>query len=163
MRGRGGVKHFRNSRRIRRNVTPFVIPTAAQAEWRNPLRCKKELPQDKTCHSGRFIGSLRLLGMTCRGVVPVIRTGYNCHAAERHIGRSLRTLTDGHKWTTLVAPIIVNCPLPIVNSKITVNCQLSTVHSPAVLHVLTGRIRAWPWGKPAHRGNFHLLVLLKFS
>ena len=32
----------------------------------------------------------RSLGMTCRGVVPVIHTGYNCHAPERHIGRSLQ-------------------------------------------------------------------------
>ena len=49
------------------------------------------------------------------GVVPVVYTGYNCNVAERHIDRSLHTLTDGSKGTTLVAPKIVNCQLSIVN------------------------------------------------
>ena len=53
--------------------------------------------------------------MTFRWVFPVVQTGYYCHAAERHIGRSLHTLTDGLKGTTSVTPIIVNCPLSIVN------------------------------------------------
>ena len=30
----------------------------------------KEPTQDKACYSGRFLGSLRSLGMTCRGAVP---------------------------------------------------------------------------------------------
>ena len=37
---------------------------------------EKEPPQDKICNSGRFLDSLRSLGMTHRWVVPIIRTGY---------------------------------------------------------------------------------------
>ena len=46
-------------------------------------------------------------------------------SAERHIGRSLHTLTDGLKRTTLVAP--KNCQLSIVHCQleITVNSQLA--------------------------------------
>ena len=35
----------------------------------------KEPTQDKTCYSGRFLDSLRSLGMTCRWVVPISLTG----------------------------------------------------------------------------------------
>ena len=62
----------------------------------------------------------------CLLVLGVIGNGSVLSRAERHIGRSLHTLTDESKWATLVAPIIVNCPLSIVNSDRTVNCQLST-------------------------------------
>ena len=39
--GRGDLKRSGNCRRIRRNVPHYVIPTAAQAEWRNLLRKTK--------------------------------------------------------------------------------------------------------------------------
>ena len=38
---------------------------------------RKGPPQDKTCNSGRFLDSLRSLGMTCRYVIPFNHTGYN--------------------------------------------------------------------------------------
>ena len=60
------------------------------------------------------------------GVPGVIGNGSVLSRAERHIGRSLHTLTDESKWATLVAPIIVNYQLAIVNSDRTVNCPLST-------------------------------------
>ena len=50
-----------------------------------------EPTQDKTCYLGRFLGSLRSLGMTWREVIPFcLHGGCNCHAPERHIGRSLQ-------------------------------------------------------------------------
>ena len=88
--------------------------------WQN------EPTQDKTCHLGRFLDSLRSRNDIIDGWFHFVHTGYNCHAPERHIGRSPHTLTGGYIWTTSVAPIIVNCPLSIVNSKN--NCQLSTVN-----------------------------------
>ena len=96
MRGRGGVKHSRNCRRIRRNASTSapIVPTTYNAV--PPL-----------------IHRLR--------AVPLPRWGRFFRA---FLGRSLHTLTDGLKRTTSVAPIIVNCPLSIVNSD--TNCQLST-------------------------------------
>ena len=76
---------------------PYVIPTAAQAEWRNPPRGRKVPTQSKICYLGGFLDLLRSLGMTCRGAFPFVHTGYNCNAAERHAGRSLHTLPDGSK------------------------------------------------------------------
>ena len=69
-----------------------VIPTAASAEWRNLLRCRKVPPQGKICHLGRFLDSLRSLGMTCRGEAPFIQTGCIRNVAGRfekwnYIGR----------------------------------------------------------------------------
>ncbi len=130
-----------------RNVPRFVIPTGAQAEWRNPIRCKKELPQDKTCHSGRFLGSLRFArNDIIGGWFRFVRTGYIRHAAERHIGRSLHTLTDGSKCTTLVAPIIVHCPLSILIPAH--NCQLSTVNCQ-----LSRRLHSFPPDLPGLNGG----------
>ena len=67
-------------------------------------------------------------GSFCTGLwgVGVVGNGSVLSRAERHIGRSLHTLTDESKWATLVAPIIDNCPLSIINSDRTVNCPLST-------------------------------------
>ena len=42
---------------------------------------ENEPPQDKACYSGRFLDSLRSLGMTCREVFPFNRTGCICHVA----------------------------------------------------------------------------------
>ena len=69
-----------------------VIPTGASAEWRNLLRCRKVPPQGKICHLGRFLDSLRSLGMTCRGEAPFIQTGCIRNVAGRsekwnYIGR----------------------------------------------------------------------------
>ena len=40
-----------------------------------------EPTQNKTCYSGRFLDSLRSLGMTCRYVVSFNHTGHICNVA----------------------------------------------------------------------------------
>ena len=67
---RGSVKCCRNSRRIRRNVIPYVIPTAAKrsgeifpSSKNNQRKVKSATWEDSSTH-------IRSLGMTCRGVVP---------------------------------------------------------------------------------------------
>ena len=64
---RGSVKHFRNSRQIRRNVPCFVIPTVAQAEWRNPPRGIKNHHKIKPATREDSSTPFPPLGMTCRG------------------------------------------------------------------------------------------------
>ena len=50
--------------------------------------------QGKICHSGRFLDSLRSLGMTYRGWFRLVCTGCICHAAERLMCRSARERTE---------------------------------------------------------------------
>ena len=111
------MKHSRNSRRIRTNVPPLCHSDRSASGVEESTTWDDEPPQDKTCHLGRFLDSLRSLGMTKRGVVPFINTDPICHAAERHIGRSLHPLPHGKQRTTLVAPRIVLCqfftPFPL--------------------------------------------------
>ena len=77
----------------------YVIPTVAQAEWRNPPRGRNVPTQGEICYLGRFLDSVSLYARNdiIGGWFRFVRTGYIRHAAERHIGRSLHTLTDGHK------------------------------------------------------------------
>ena len=49
---------------------------------------ENEPPQDKTCYSGRFLDSLRSLGMTYREVFPFNRTGYIRYGASPSRGWS---------------------------------------------------------------------------
>ena len=49
-----------------------------------------EPPQDKTCHLGRFLDSLRSLGMTYREAFPFNRTGYIRHGASPSPGLEWR-------------------------------------------------------------------------
>ena len=75
-----------------RHVPPYVIPTVAQAEWRNPPRGRKVPTQGKICYLGRFLDSVHSLARNdmIGGWFCFIRTGCIRHAAERHIGRSLQ-------------------------------------------------------------------------
>ena len=113
---------------IPENVTRNVIQAFSASGVEESTTLEKVPPQDKTSNLGRFLDSLRSRNDIIDGWFHFVHTGYNCNAAERHTGRSLHTLPNGLKWTALVAPIIVNCPLSIVNWDITVNCQLSTVN-----------------------------------
>ena len=117
MRQRNGLKHSRNNRRIRINVPHYVIPTAAPAEWRNPPRgmmnhhkLKLATWEDSSTpfHYARndIIGGAVLF---CPQELSSPRSG-TAH-------RPFPTDFNGRiQKTTLVAPIIVNCPLSIVNS-----------------------------------------------
>ena len=129
-----------------RNVPRYVIPTVAQAEWRNPPRWMMNHHKKKLATREDSSTPFHYARNDISGVVPVIRTGYNCHASERHIGRSLHTLTDGSKCTTLVAPIIVHCPLSILIPAH--NCQLSTVNCQ-----LSRRLHSFPPDLPGLNGG----------
>ncbi len=63
-----------------KRFVPFVIPTAASAEWRNPPRWIMNLHKIKSATREDSSTRLRSLGMTCRVVVPFNRMGYNCNA-----------------------------------------------------------------------------------
>ena len=52
-----------------RNAPHCVIPTAAQAEWRNPPRGRKVPPQGKICHLGRFLTPFHYARNDMPGVV----------------------------------------------------------------------------------------------
>ena len=52
-----------------RHVPPYVIPTRASAEWRNPPRGRKVPTQGKICNLRRFLDSLRFARNDMPGVV----------------------------------------------------------------------------------------------
>ena len=60
-----------------------VIPTVAQAEWRNPLR---GIMNHHKIKLATWEDSSTPLGMTCRGVVPFNQTGYIRYGASPRRG-----------------------------------------------------------------------------
>ena len=149
MRQRYGLKHSRNKGRIRRNAPHCVIPTIAQAEWRNPLRGMMNQHKIKLAtwedSSTRFTRSERHIGALFHSTARVIFAT----PPERHIGRSLQF----RRWVVPFnrtgyirhAPGTAHRPFPTISligvflnqrvskrirpSPITVNCKLSTVNS----------------------------------
>ena len=75
MRGRGNVKHYRNCRRIRNNVPPFCHSDRSASGAEESTTWDKEPPQDKTCHLGRFLGSLPFARNDMSGGFRFICTG----------------------------------------------------------------------------------------
>ena len=75
MRLRGNLKHSRNSRRIRINVPPSCHSDRSASGVEESTTWQKVPTQGKICNLRRFLGSLRSLGMTCRGAVPFTGTG----------------------------------------------------------------------------------------
>ena len=59
----------------KRNHPRYVIPTAASAEWRNPLRWTMNQHKVKLAAWEDSSTRFRSLGMTCRGMVPFNHTG----------------------------------------------------------------------------------------
>ena len=85
--------------------------------------------QGKICYLRRFLGSLRSLGMTCRGAVLFYpHRLYLPRSGTAH--RPFPTYFNGRIHMNNVG-CSKNCQLSIVHCQlgITVNCPLSTVHS----------------------------------
>ena len=63
---RGSAKPRRSIGRIRRNVTPLCHSDRSASGVEESTTLGNKPAQDRTCCLGRFLDSLRSLGMTCR-------------------------------------------------------------------------------------------------
>ena len=59
----------------------YVIQAFSVSGVEESTTLVNEPTQNKTCYSGRFLDSLRSLGMTCRYVVSFNHTGHICNVA----------------------------------------------------------------------------------
>ena len=157
------MKQSRNCRRIRNNVPPFCHSDRSASGAEESTTWDKEPPQDKTCHLGRFLGSLPFArndmsgggsGLYAQGLslqrpgtahrpFPTVRLGLIPSApivptmenAVPHLIHRLRAVplprrgrffgavlgrfptyfTGRIQINNVSCPIIVNCPLSIVN------------------------------------------------
>ena len=132
------------------NVPPLCHSDGRASGVEESTTLDNEPPQDKPSYLGRFLDSLRSLGMTCTmgsTSAPIVSTTYNAAPPLIHRlravplprwGRSFwsfpgafPTSFNGRTEMTNVGPPN-NCQLSIVHCQFGDNCPLSTVNSPRV-------------------------------